>query len=250
MFVNELVSQIACLQPYGSQHVSCRPLTWFSIDSDYSNVPLELGTPASAPRVRVFKRPFPLRRTILKFSNPANVSKPWPVCSSTISISKHSDWSLPALPNDHVIVLCHGFMGFDSYGPFDYFRGVAENLQGNHVIAPKVSPTSGIEVRAKQLDKGIKDMLQDLPLPAGVTPKVHLIGLFYYNVCSQSGTEFWTLGHSMGGLDSRRLVCAQDEARRLGLPLVYEVLSVTTVSTPHRGSPAAECAKSVGKRQQ
>ncbi|KAJ6629777.1 hypothetical protein B0H10DRAFT_2208333 [Mycena sp. CBHHK59/15] len=81
-----------------------------------------------------------------------------------------------ALPNDHVIVLCHGFLGFDSFGPFDYFWGVAANLKCNHVISPKVSMIDGIEERAKQLDQGIKPELAELPLPTNVTPKVHLIG--------------------------------------------------------------------------
>jgi len=119
-------------------------------------------------------------------------------------------------------------MGMDRFGPFDYFREVAANLKGNHVITTKVSMIDGIEVRAKQLDKEIKSKLDDLALPANVTPKVHLIG------------------HSMGGLDARRLVCAQDDARKQGRKLPYEVLSVTTVSTPHHGSPAGNCAKSIG----
>jgi len=137
---------------------------------------------------------------------------------------------MSTLPNDHVVVLCHGFLGFANIGPFEYFRDVAANLRlkGNHVISPAVSMIDGIDERANQLDQGIKSKLIELQLPPNVTPKVHLIG------------------HSMGGLDARRLVCAQEDARKRGETLVYEVKSVTTVSTPHHGSPAAACTKSVG----
>ncbi|KAJ7191152.1 Alpha/Beta hydrolase protein [Mycena pura] len=137
---------------------------------------------------------------------------------------------MATLPNDHVIVLCHGFLGFQKLGPIEYFRDVAANLQlkGNHVISPEVSKIDGIEERAEQLDQEINSKLKELQLPPNVTPKVHLIG------------------HSMGGLDARRLVCAQEDARMRGEALAYEVQSVTTVSTPHHGSPAAACAKSVG----
>ncbi|KAJ7191150.1 Alpha/Beta hydrolase protein [Mycena pura] len=158
---------------------------------------------------------------------------------------------MATLPNDHVIVLCHGFLpGFREYGPNEcfrdaarklqlkgpmkYFRDVAANLQlrGNHVISPEVSrqpgPGSGIEKRAEELAQQIESKLKELQLPSNVTPKVHLIG------------------HCMGGLDARRLVCAQEDARKRGETLAYEVQSVTTVSTPHHGSPAAACAKTVG----
>ncbi|KAJ7189425.1 Alpha/Beta hydrolase protein [Mycena pura] len=155
--------------------------------------------------------------------------------------------SILALPNDHVVVLCHGFLaGFREFGPIEYFRDAAANLQlkgpieyfrdvaatlrlkGNHVISPEVSKIAGIKQRAEQLDQEIKSKLKELQLPSNVTPKVHLIG------------------HCMGGLDARRLVCAQEDARKRGEMLAYEVQSVTTVSTPHHGSPAAACTQTGG----
>ena len=69
-------------------------------------------------------------------------------------------------------------MGFDKFGPLDYFRDVADNLKGNHVITPKVSMVDGIEKRAVQLDEQIKFHLGKLAFPKKVIPKVHLIGLF------------------------------------------------------------------------
>ena len=49
-------------------------------------------------------------------------------------------------------------------------------------------------------------------------------------------------GHSMGGLDCRALVHLRD--------LEFEVLSITTVGTPHRGSPYADTFdnNTLGKR--
>jgi hypothetical protein len=78
----------------------------------------------------------------------------------------------------------HGFLGYDRFGPFVYFEGVADHLKGNHVITPKVSMVDGIEDRAKQLDKEIRAKLPDLALPQNVMPKVHLIGLSTAAICS------------------------------------------------------------------
>ena len=93
------------------------------------------------------------------------------------------------LPNDHVIVLCHGFLGFYRFGPYDHFRDVADNLKGNHVITPKVSMVDGIEKRAIQLDEQIKLHLPKLPLPPDVMPKVRLIGLFL-EATSEARSDF------------------------------------------------------------
>ena len=49
------------------------------------------------------------------------------------------------------------------------------------------------------------------------------------------------IGHSMGGLDARRLVHFPN--------LKYKVLSITTVSTPHYGSPIADWSNSLGEQR-
>ncbi len=118
---------------------------------------------------------------------------------------------------DDPIVLVHGLFGFDKIqvGAFtvaNYFPGIVEALQeaGNRVFVPSLSPTAGVEERAKQL----RDFLRK----ACPYDKVHLIA------------------HSMGGLDARYMIS------RLGM--APHVASLTTLGTPHRGSAFADWAVS------
>lgn len=113
------------------------------------------------------------------------------------------------------LVLVHGLCGFDRLYAFrrpvkEYFPGVREQLEaaGNRVFVASVSPTGGVEQRAADLRRFIRD-----EVPAG---PVHLIG------------------HSMGGLDARYLTTK--------LEMEARVLSVTTVGTPHRGTSFADWA--------
>jgi triacylglycerol lipase len=108
------------------------------------------------------------------------------------------------------IIFCHGLFGFDTLFGLDYWNGIPETLQraGAQVFVTKVPPTSDIRERATVLLDQINRKY------AGCS--VHLIG------------------HSMGGLDSRYLVS------HLMKDALFKVLSVTTVCTPHRGSPAAD----------
>jgi triacylglycerol lipase len=121
--------------------------------------------------------------------------------------------SVPRL--QHPLVLVHGLFGFDQVrmGPWvllDYFKGIPASLRaaGNRVLLPRVSPTGSIADRAGQLKAFLDREAPGQP--------VHLIG------------------HSMGGLDARYLVAH--------LGLAPRVLSLTTLGTPHRGSPFADWA--------
>jgi triacylglycerol lipase len=111
------------------------------------------------------------------------------------------------------IVLVHGLLGFDRLGMGDwtitqYFRGIPEMLQaaGNRVLSARLSPTGGIEERARQLKELID---RESPLEP-----VHLFA------------------HSLGGLDSRAMIARLSMAPR--------VLSLTTLGTPHRGTSFAD----------
>jgi triacylglycerol lipase len=111
------------------------------------------------------------------------------------------------------IVLIHGLMGYDhiQIAPawrWDYFRGIVHALTqaGNRVLVPRLSRTSGIERRARQL----KEFL-DQHAP---------------------GDAVHAIAHSMGGLDARYLITH--------LGMAHRVLSLTTIGTPHRGTPFAD----------
>ena len=114
---------------------------------------------------------------------------------------------------DAPIVLVHGLCGYDRITAFgrplkDYFPGIREQLEsaGNRVLMPRLSCTRGGEARAGELKRFIQKRVPNGP--------VHLVG------------------HSMGGLDARFMVSRLDMAHR--------VRSITTVGTPHRGSPFAD----------
>jgi triacylglycerol lipase len=111
------------------------------------------------------------------------------------------------------IVLVHGLLGYDhvKVGPWtfaDYWPGIPQLFQGagNRVFAVRLSPTGGIPTRAAQLKTAINRQFPD--------EAVHLIA------------------HSLGGLDARYMISRLDMAPR--------VLSLTTLGTPHRGSPFAD----------
>jgi triacylglycerol lipase len=111
------------------------------------------------------------------------------------------------------IVLVHGLFGFSrlrigSWVLADYFRGISPALRGsgNRVIVAQLSPTAGIACRAAQL-KALLDR-------------------------ESPGEPVHILAHSMGGLDSRYMIAHLGMASR--------VLSLTTLGTPHRGSPMAD----------
>ncbi|KAH7332588.1 Alpha/Beta hydrolase protein [Rhizoctonia solani] len=119
----------------------------------------------------------------------------------------HPAGSAPKNP----IVLCHGLLGFDTlYGIVNYWNEIPETLRaaGADVYVAIVSPTSSVEARAEELMEQIN---KEYP-----GRSVHLIG------------------HSMGGLDCRYLV------KHLLHKANFSVLSVSTIATPHRGSPAAD----------
>jgi triacylglycerol lipase len=114
------------------------------------------------------------------------------------------------------IVLAHGLFGFSriGLGPLTlttYFRGIPDELRaaGNRVLVTRVHPIAGVEFRAGRLGDRILRAFPEEP--------VHIIG------------------HSMGGLDARRLLADPFWRKR--------VLSLTTIGTPHLGTYLADFAK-------
>ncbi len=111
----------------------------------------------------------------------------------------------------NAVVLAHGVMGFESIGMAgikqDYFRGVPARLRelGADVYTVRVSAAGSIATRAQQLADAVKLLPVD---------QVNIIA------------------HSMGGLDARYAIS------RLGI--APKVVSLTTIGTPHHGTPLAD----------
>src|SRR5882672_12916629 len=116
----------------------------------------------------------------------------------------------PAQPRPPV-VLAHGFLGFDEIelgrSKHVYFRGIGSHLErlGATVYSPRVPPASSISARAQRL----ADLIRALP-----EGRVNIVA------------------HSMGGLDARYAISQ--------LGLAPRVASLTTIGTPHAGTPLAD----------
>ncbi|WVR08157.1 hypothetical protein IAU60_005203 [Kwoniella sp. DSM 27419] len=129
-------------------------------------------------------------------------------------------------PPRETVVLCHGLYGFSTATPIPLFPSlklhywanvldVLRNKVGADVIVVGVKGTGSIKERAEQMHQFLRDTL-----PKG------------------SGVNF--VAHSMGGLDCRYLISTIK-------PTSYTPLSLTTIGTPHRGSPFMDwCAANIG----
>lgn len=119
----------------------------------------------------------------------------------------------------HPLVLAHGIFGFDQINlpgmRQEYFRGVPERLRGlgAEVHAIRVAPLSSVKERAQELARAVQSLDAD---------RVNIIA------------------HSMGGLDARYAIS------RLGL--ASRVASLTTIGTPHRGTPLADAGTALGDK--
>ncbi|KIL71755.1 hypothetical protein M378DRAFT_94615 [Amanita muscaria Koide BX008] len=115
------------------------------------------------------------------------------------------------------VVFCHGLLGFDSVtiGPsiaplrVKHWRGIKEVLEANgtEVLVTRVPATSSYIDRAMVLRDRISQVYPGR--------SVHLIGM------------------SSGGLDCRYLATHLTDRN-------FQILSITTIATPHRGSPFAD----------
>jgi triacylglycerol lipase len=129
---------------------------------------------------------------------------------------------MPTLP----IVLAHGIARFDILteriekklklpetvlsDQLEYFKGVKTHLEthGFTVSHPSQSFAGSADLRAEQLKNRVNDVIA-----ATGSQKVHIIA------------------HSMGGLDARHMIVDKEMADK--------VASLTTIGTPHHGSPVA-----------
>src|SRR3954452_2086113 len=123
------------------------------------------------------------------------------------------------------IVLVHGIARFDilfvilrkklhirdtAVDGIQYFKGIKTQLEshGFRVFHPNQSFSGSVDLRADELREHVNEVLA-----LTAAEKVHIIG------------------HSMGGLDARHMIVDKGMAGK--------VASLTTIGTPHHGSPVA-----------
>jgi triacylglycerol lipase len=110
------------------------------------------------------------------------------------------------------LVFASGFLVPQHVLKINYFNGLEARLKGRHeTLFPDVRPLASCAARADEL----ADAIVKRKFPAG---EIHIIA------------------HSMGGLDSRSLI----GRNLLGLADPGRIASLTTLSTPHFGSPVAD----------
>jgi triacylglycerol lipase len=108
------------------------------------------------------------------------------------------------------LVFASGFSFPQQLGPIKYFDGVAARFAQHKAVFPPVPPFGSSKDRARKLADFIHAQFPQGP--------IHIIA------------------HSMGGLDSRILI----KANLNGLSDKGRIVTLTTLSTPHNGSPAAD----------
>jgi triacylglycerol lipase len=115
------------------------------------------------------------------------------------------------------IVLAHGVLGSDKFGPVDYFNGVADFLKQKSikVLVTKVDPIGRVKDCAGELREQITRALGNGTFDPA--QKTHIIA------------------HSKGGLESRFLLSPTNTDN-----IADRITSLTTISSPHQGSPVAD----------
>jgi len=119
------------------------------------------------------------------------------------------------------IMLVHGFNASPTSGGFGPEVVSALCADGHSVFAPALPPFASVQTRAEVLAEAIDGALAGAPDACG-------------NVPADLPTSVNLIAHSMGGLDSRFAITS--------LGYGDHVASLTTISTPHRGSRMADMA--------
>ena len=114
----------------------------------------------------------------------------------------------------NVIVLCHGLWGFDKLG-FDQFPRLQVQYWGN--------------IHETLLKLGAKVVVSKVPSTGTIAERARALHSFL-DTKLEPGQKVNLIAHSMGGLDCRYLLTHVK-------PSSYRPVSLTTLSTPHRGSP-------------
>jgi triacylglycerol lipase len=120
------------------------------------------------------------------------------------------------------LILTHGFLGFRHFFGINYFNGIKEYLEKTfdtlplRVIVTEVEPLGEVQRRGKtQLRDQIEDAFNTRILDPDES--THLVA------------------HSMGGLSARFCLSPKNPGN-----MADRITSLTTIGTPHRGSPIAD----------
>lgn len=129
------------------------------------------------------------------------------------------------------IILAHGILGFDKVLGIEYFNGIKAHLESKYkdqytlkVLVTKVDPTDSIEVRGKQLRDQILTAMDQTSQSPSLNP----------------ADETHIIAHSMGGLDSRYILSPNNKPPVGERHIAEFITSLTTIGTPHKGSPVAD----------
>jgi len=115
------------------------------------------------------------------------------------------------------IILAHGILGFRQHLGINYFNRIEEHLKQRslRVLATVVDPVRGIATRGAQLRQQILGAFENGALDGA--EKTHIIA------------------HSMGGFDARFALSPDNPDN-----IADRIASLTTIGTPHLGSPVAD----------
>jgi triacylglycerol lipase len=117
------------------------------------------------------------------------------------------------------IVLVHGTLGFREKFGVEYFNGIKERLSKftPNILVPQLDPTGTIRTCGDQLREAI-------------------LGAFASGAV-EPGAKTHILGHSQGGLNARFMLSPKNPKSE---DLSGKITSLTTISSPHLGSPIAD----------
>lgn len=146
---------------------------------------------------------------------PADASRPPQDGGSDLDAARRLDagHDAPRLGPPYPVVLAHGFFGFEDFagiGFITYFYGVKADLAAHgeiNVFTPAVDPFNDSETRGRELLAHIEEILAET-------------GHARVNI----------IAHSQGGLDARVVANLRPDL----------VASVTTIATPHQGTPVSD----------